>query len=52
MLQAGDVAEVMTPVYKGSAPKCRLTFAYHMFGTGIGKLEVTLVSFNFIVIVQ
>ena len=36
----GDVAQVMTPVFKGSAPKCRLTFAYHMFGSGIGDLEV------------
>ena len=38
--QAGDKAEIMTPVYRGSAPKCRMTFAYHMYGNTIGTLEV------------
>ena len=39
--RSGDKAEIMTPIYRGSAPKCRMAFAYHMYGSTIGKLEVS-----------
>ena len=38
------MAEIMSPVYRGSAPKCRLTFAYYLYGNGVGSLEVKVMS--------
>ena len=36
----GQKAEVMTAWFKGSSPRCELTFAYHMYGYSVGTLKV------------
>mgnify|MGYP000070199087 CR=1 FL=1 len=38
----GDKAELASYRYFASSPNCRMSLWYHMFGTGVGSLEVKL----------
>ena len=38
----GDKAELSSYRYFASSPNCRMTLWYHMFGSGVGSLQVKL----------
>ena len=38
----GDKAELTSYRYFASSPNCRMTLWYHMFGSGVGQLEVKI----------
>jgi len=38
----GDKAELTSYRYFVSSPNCRMTLWYHMFGSGVGQLDVKI----------